>query len=214
MANEPGYWGFGRTVAISGDTAIVGTDNSGPGAVLLFQRDEGGPGNWGQVAEVRAPVHYSNQNFGVSVSISGDTAVVGESQAEERTGVAWVLQRDEGGPNNWGIAMALRGSGAASGAGRFGNSVAIDGDTILAGAFDDHSADRYAGAAYVFERDAGGADNWVEVRKLYSSAVDREEHFGWGVSLDGDAAVVLGKGAAYHFGRNQGAVTTGATLPG
>ena len=75
---------FGRSVAISGDTAIVGAngddDNgSGSGSAYVYRGDEGGVDNWGQVTKITASDAAADDRFGESVSISGDTAIVGAS---------------------------------------------------------------------------------------------------------------------------------------
>ena len=76
-----------------------------------------------------------------------------------------------------------------------------------------------AGAAYVFQRDQGGADNWGEVTKLTASDAQAGDQFGHGVAVSGDTAVVganfedaggSNAGAAYVFGRDWAARATGA----
>ena len=53
---------------------------------------------------------------------------------------------------------------------RFGYSVAISGNTIVVGAYvDDISNNTNQGAAYIFERNQGGVNNWGEVKKLVAS---------------------------------------------
>ncbi|MCH7811589.1 MAG: FG-GAP repeat protein, partial [Chloroflexi bacterium] len=49
---------------------------------------------------------------------------------------------------------------------QFGFSVAVSGDTAVVGAFFEDAGGTDAGAAYVFQRDQGGADNWGQVKKL------------------------------------------------
>jgi hypothetical protein len=93
--------------------------------------------------------------------------------------------------------------------------VAINGDRIIVGAYKADvggAADR--GAAYVFERNTGGADNWGEVVKLVAADGAENDFFGETVSIDGDTAVVgsagadiggnTNQGAVYVFSRNQG----------
>jgi len=81
---------FGYSVAISGDTLVVGApfEDGGAGdplnaagAAYVFERNQGGADNWGQVTILRASDRQASDpfgdNFGSSVSISGDTLVVG-----------------------------------------------------------------------------------------------------------------------------------------
>ena len=51
----------------------------------------------------------------------------------------------------------------------FGWSVATSGDTVVVGAFGEDAGGDFAGAAYVFQRNAGGAGNWGEVKILTAS---------------------------------------------
>ncbi|HIF62631.1 MAG TPA: hypothetical protein EYQ35_00525, partial [candidate division UBP10 bacterium] len=73
-------------MAISGDTAIVGApydwDPPAPttywsGSAYIYQRDEGGVNNWGEVKKITASDAAGGDQFGTSVAISGDTAIVG-----------------------------------------------------------------------------------------------------------------------------------------
>jgi hypothetical protein len=73
---------FGWQVAISGAVAVVTSasdDDNGEnsGSAYLFERDAGGPGLWGQVAKLTASDGAAADSFGWSVSISGDTVVIG-----------------------------------------------------------------------------------------------------------------------------------------
>ena len=86
---------------------------------------------------------------------------------------------------------------------RFGYSAAIDGDTVVVGAWAKNSN---TGAAYIFERNQGGAENWGQVKKLTASDAAVSDQFGWSVAIDVDTVVVGAYGAetAYIFERNQG----------
>ena len=71
---------------------------------------------------------------------------------------------------------------------RFGKGVAVNGDTLLIGAYrNDDGAGSYSGAAYVFQRDGA---TWTEQAKLTASDGAAEDNFGWNVALDGDTALV------------------------
>jgi hypothetical protein len=73
---------FGISVSISGDYAIVGAwgeDGAGVlrGAAYVFHRNQGGTDNWGEVMKLTASDAEDGDHFGISVSISGDDAIVG-----------------------------------------------------------------------------------------------------------------------------------------
>ncbi len=69
-------------MSISGDTAVIGAyledgGRSNRGAAYVFERNEGGIGNWGQVIQLTASDTEDEDRFGYSVAISGDTIIVG-----------------------------------------------------------------------------------------------------------------------------------------
>ena len=202
---------FGESVAMSGDTAVVGARGAfAAGAAYVFQRDQGGAANWGQVKRLTASDAQGGDQFGFSVAVSGNTAVVGantEDAGGSNAGAAYVFQRNEGGADNWGEVKKLTASDAQAGDG-FGISVAVSGDTAVVGAHSEDTGGNNAGAAYVFGRDQGGADNWGEVKKLLASDAQVDDQFGISVAVSGDTAVVgadgedaggISAGAAYVF---------------
>jgi len=158
----------------------------------VFQRDEGGAGNWGQVTKLTASDAQTADFFGDSVAVSGDTAVVGadlEDAGGDDAGAAYVFQRDQGGVDNWGEVRKLTASDAQAGD-RFGIRVAASGDTAVVGAYLESAGGEFAGAAYVFQRNEGGADNWGEAKKLTASDAQAGAVFGFSVAVSGDTAVV------------------------
>jgi hypothetical protein len=108
-----------------------------------------------QVAKLTGADGVTYDQFGNAVSVDGDTAVVGAPAANApliAQGAAYVLYRDQGGPDAWGQVAKLT---AADGAPYdvFGNSVSVSGDTVVVGAEGadtDYPGER--GAAYVFYR--------------------------------------------------------------
>ncbi|MCH8920375.1 MAG: FG-GAP repeat protein, partial [Chloroflexi bacterium] len=167
-----------------------------------------------EVLKLTASDAQASVEFGFSVAVDGDTAVVGafrESAGGSNAGAAYVFGRNEGGADNWGEVKKLTASDA-QGADLFGWSVAVDGDTAVVGAHLEDAGGNAAGAAYVFGRNEGGADNWGEVAKLTASDAQGNDRFGWSVAVDGDTAVVgayledtaaNNAGAVYVFGRNE-----------
>jgi hypothetical protein len=219
------YDNFGDTVAIDGDTVVVGaraadhtfTDD---GAVYVFQRNQDGTGAWGEIPAILADSDPSeNSNFGWQVAISGDVIVVGaiyKDNAADNDGAALVFERDQGGANQWQeVALLAAPSGAADD--YFGYDVAVSGDVIVVGAVYRDDAGTSSGAAYVFQRDQGGTDHWGLVKTLLSSDLQAGDNFGRSVAISGDVIVVgahsedggagdpyANAGAAYVFQRNQG----------
>jgi len=162
---------------------------------------KGGANNWGQVAKPTAIGIATFSQFGISVSISGDTITVGANQDDDAgsgSGSAFVFDRNQGGANNWGQVAKLTASDAAAGD-FFGTSVSIFGDTITVGATRDNDAGTSSGSAYVFDRNQGGANNWGQVAKLTASDAAANDFFGKSVSISGDTITVGSSGSAYVF---------------
>ena len=112
-----------------------------------------------------------------------------------------------------GIGMKKLNAGDNSAEDRFGVSVAISSDIMVAGAFcDDVGSNSGQGSAYVFYRNQGGPDNWGEVKKLIASDGESSEYFGSSVAIAGDIIVVgvrydnissnNNQGSAYVYYRN------------
>ena len=215
---------FGTSVSVDGDVALVGTAYADPdgasdaGAAYVFERNAGGTNAWGQVAELTASDPAAGDNFGYTVSVAGDVALVGSRNADPgsvtNAGAAYVFERSAGGTNAWGQVAKLTASDKAEG-NCFGHAVNVAGDVALIGAYAASPGGVFiAGAAYVFERDAGGTNAWGQVAKLTASDKAMFDYFGWSVSLAGDVALVgsvladpsglSDAGAAYVFERNAG----------
>jgi len=158
----------------------------------------------------------TNDGLGNSVAVSGDYAVAGATGEDgalgTNQGAAYVFERNYGGNDNWGQVAKLTAGSDAEDSSYFGQSVAIDGDFIVVGANSkDDGANLDRGAAYVFDRNSGGQDNWGQVAKLTASDAADFDEFGWSVAISGDYVVVgayreddivSDRGAAYVFDRN------------
>ena len=207
---------FGWRVSVSGDTAVVGAPFQvaggifQAGAAFVFERNEGGADNWGEVKKLTASDAQEHDWFGFGVTVSGDTAVVGAQREDARAtdaGAAYVFERNKGGADNWGEVTKLTASDAEADD-NFGFSVAVSGDSAVVGAPREGAGGNFAGAANVFERNKGGADNWGEVKKLIASDAQAFDVLGISVAVSGNTAVVgawhedaggSNAGAAYVF---------------
>jgi len=209
---------FGWAVSISGETAVVGAhfadvgSNLGQGAAYIFERNGGTLGGWGQVARLTASDGAASDGFGQAVAIFGDKVVIGASGAGAGDqGAAYIFERNQGGPNNWGEVTKLVASDGGPGD-QFGFSVSISGETVTTGAPSASVSSFSDGAAYIFERNQGGPNNWGEVTKLAASDGATHNQFGWDLDINGDTVVVgalrgdaasSDEGAAYVFERPQ-----------
>lgn len=213
---------FGWSVALDGDTLVISAllkDQPfliDAGEVYVHQKDEGGFDNWGLVATLQAPTPAPFDGFGHDVAIDGDTLVVGtyldDVDSIIDAGAAYIFERDQGGPDAWGLVTAIKANDGET-SDRFGDSVAIDGDTIVVGADFDNVSGTDSGSAYVFERNLGGANFWGQAVKLVATDQTESDYFGWAVAIEGDTILIgahyddsplVNAGSAYLFGRDQG----------
>ena len=151
-----------------------------------------------EIKKITASDAQANDSFGVSVAASGDTLVVGAVGADgagDHAGAVYVFQRDQGGVGTWGEVTKLTASDAEA-FDSVGISVAFSGVTAVLGASDEDAGGNEAGAAYVFERDEGGADNWGELKKLTASDPQAGDRFGLSVAITCGTVAVGAPGAA------------------
>jgi hypothetical protein len=212
-ASNPGPFDlFGVSVAVGNDTVVVGAssessnatgvngddaDNSasGAGAAYVFVRSGG---VWSQQAYLKASNTEANDHFGASVAISGDTVAVGAYwEDSSATGV----NGDQTNNSGWGSGAAyvfVRSGGMWSqqaylkpSSGQFdtlfGYSLALSGETLVVGAYQEDTLAVDAGAAYVFVR---SGDIWSQEAHLQASHPDALDYFGFSVAVSGDTAVI------------------------
>lgn len=224
---------FGESVSLKGDLLAVGsqyedspenkihdgsigyTSNtlSQSGAVFLYNRSEG---VWTASAYVKASNSDTNDLFGSSVAVDGDTVVVGapgedsnqtvvtngttssSNNSASGSGAAYVYRMTG---NYWRPEAYIKASNAEK-YDYFGSSVAVDGDTILVGAPEEDSNQTVitngatsssdnsasgAGAVYVYKR-TGFV--WAQEAYIKASNAELNDDFGRRVALDGDTLVI------------------------
>ncbi len=182
---------FGNSVAISEDLAVVGAlygdgNVRDSGSAYIFK--ETSPGVWQQVAKLIDPDGGQYNYFGNAVAIDGDTVIVGAKSSDRAKGSAWIFQEIGG---NWEMIAKLMASDGANGD-NFGQSVAIEGDTVIIGAYlDDNNNVPDSGSVYIFQ-EVGGT--WQQKAKFTASDGAASDFFGWSVAIDGDTAVVGARG--------------------
>ena len=190
---------FGFSVAMSNTSVIIGapSKSAGAGAAYVFV---GQNGAWVQQQELTAADAAAADEFGHSVSISGDTALVGAwhktvaAQATAgaayvfvRSGVVWAPQQE----------LSLAAPAAAD---AFGTSVSVSTDAAVIGAPGrDVGAAVNAGTGYVFVR---SGTTWSQTAGLTGGDTAANDAFGTSVAMDGGTAVV---GAPFHAVGSAGA---------
>ncbi len=182
---------FGVSVAADGDIALVGANAAenppglAIGAAYLYRPTELA---WEEVGKLTPPDEGEFNQFAGSVSLSGELAVVGASEAGcpegPSCGAAYVYRFDGAA---WPLQQRLSPSDSNT-YDRFGASVAVDGNAVVAGSYwSDCTDGDDCGAAYVFRFDGS---SWLEEQKLIASDAGAGELFGYSVALHSDLAVV------------------------
>ena len=206
---------FGLSVAISGETVVIGAPTDGTeavanqGSAYVFVRSGG---VWSLQQKLLAPDAAADDFFGISVAISGETIVVGapfdDGAAGNAQGSAYVFVRSGG---VWSQQQKLLALDAAS-PDHFGTSVAISGETIVVGArlmLAQRATDQ--GSAYVFVR---SGVVWSQQQKLLASDAAAFDKFGTSVAISGETVVVGAPGDDGAAGLNQGSAYIFARMGG
>lgn len=196
------YDRLGASVAIDGTNALAGAHDAqgvGPdtGAAYIFNQ---GALDWELAATLAADDGLPYDLFGLASDLQGDVAVVGAPSRDDlgsSSGAAYVFRFDGG---SWVQEQKLLASDGAEDD-SFGGAVAIDGDTIVVGAFSATVLGMFTGAAYVFRYDG---TTWVEEAKLTASDPQLFDNYGWSVSIFADWVLV---GSPWH---TDGASSAGA----
>ncbi len=196
---------FGRSVGISGTTAIVGAFGDGDnglvsGSAYLFDTTTGR-----QIFKLLPNDGAAGDLFGISAAISGGIAIVGAERDDangSNSGSAYLFDITTGQQ----IAKLLPDDG--EGNDRFGWSVAISGSTALVGAYGHGDNGFTSGSAYLFDTTTG--QQVAELLAKDGAAIDR---FGWSVTISGTTAMVgavddddngASSGSAYLFDTTTG----------
>ena len=225
---------FGKAIAISGDTLVVGAyQESGDvnsadgsynddalyaGAVYVFTRTSG---VWTQQAYLKASNAQSGDEFGKFVALDGDTLAVGApgedgdlnssvsayNDLAVNAGAAYIFTRSSG---IW-TQQAYIKADTVQTEDMFGEHLALDGNTLAVGAVGEDDGGSSSGAVYVFTR---SGSSWNQQARLKASNVQASDQFGRSLDIDGDTLAV---GAIFEAGDAtsiEGAYNENAPLAG
>jgi hypothetical protein len=207
---------FGESVAISGNTVVVGAPgrkvgaHAAQGAVDVFAAPRfPRAGTPKQLAELTAPDGQANDALGISVAISGSTVLagadlhrVGETAGQ---GVAYVFAKPDAGWRDARVSAQLTDAPGEAHA-LFGRTVAISANTIVVGAPDRAGENAEQGAAYVFVKPASGWDgSLTQTAELTASDPGKGDQFGGALAISGGLIVVGAPGHATGKNAEQGA---------
>ncbi len=184
---------FGAALAIDGNTVVIGTayGQHNTGVAYVYEQNCT-DGLFKKVAKLTPSDQSAYHYFGISVAIDGDTIVVGANEGNK----AYVFKKPNTGWHDSNETAILVPSEGVSHS-YFGGSVAINGDTIVVGAWSQ-------GIVYLFKKPGSGWISTHETAKLTASDGVDDDQFGVSVAIDTDTVVI---GAA---GQDEIAVNAGA----
>lgn len=232
---------FGRALALSGDTLVVGAPADGrggagidpaPGAdplpdsgsVHVFRRRNG---SWESENHLKASDAAAGDLFGSAVALSGDTLAVGaylqDGDARD-SGAVYLFQRHDG---RWTESARIKAPRAQT-AGGFGYALALSAGTLAVGAHLEGDGERSGdgtggGSVHIYTRDAG---RWTPQTRLRADAPAVNDLFGASLALSGDTLAIgahledgaiadapaENSGAVYVYERRHGAWSRQAYL--
>jgi hypothetical protein len=171
------HGGFGWTVALDDDVAVVGAPyedhgaNTSQGSAYIFKRSGL---SWNSSPQrVMGSDTISNSQFGIDVAIDGDTILVGATRA------VYVFTGD---------GVVERAKLTAPEASAFGYSLGLrDGRAIVGALFENPASSYFQGAAYVFE---GSGTSWAQTNRLTQPPPTPSHDAGYRVAFDGETAVL------------------------
>ena len=184
---------FGGAVALDGATLVVGLPGHGSGQGLadIFEASS-------FVKSLTSDDADSDQAFGYSAAVEGDTIAVGMFYGSDE-GFASLYDRDGGA---WTLA-ATPGSPSGFEGDRFGASLDLSGDFLVVGWPATGAPEDEPGGADVFGRDIGGAGQWGHKDAITAPAGLDEDLVGHAVAID--AADVLVGAPVHDPGSSPGA---------
>jgi cysteine-rich repeat protein len=188
---------FGNSTDISGSFAIVGAnqdddDGNNSGAAYIFH-SEGAV--WPEQAKLTAGDAAGGDQFGWSVAISGDYAIVGapyNSDAGYASGSAYIFVRQG---INW-VQQAKLTASNATAVDQFGFSVTIDGEYAVVAAPSNSSAGADAGAVYVFHR---SGTNWLEQPMIVAGDAVSDGGFGADLAINAGHMLIGSRANGAYF---------------
>jgi|GEM_PF-2488485 len=228
------YMNFGFSLFLTNNLLLVGapSETINPqttgspvyiGAGYFFEKDFGGEDNWGQSQRIVAdPLTVSGfSNFGQAVVTDGTYAVIGasydnldltESNFLANAGSAYIFKRENAGSGNW-VRVKKMVSPIRKVSDRFGESVALSGNYVIVGSqwTDQATVGDDRGAAFIFKKDQGGADQWGYAQQLYrTSNPVNFDYFGSQVAISGRYVIAGARGEDEDFEDRNRITDTGA----
>lgn len=209
---------YGSFLAVEGEYIAVGsiyedTNATNAGSTYVFKRNSNG--SLSQIAQLQSDDIQANDEFGYSVSMSGQYIAIGahnEDTNGSNAGSAYLFKRNS---DTSITQIAKIQSDDVQTGDEFSYSLAISGDYIIAGAHSEDTNGTSAGSAYLFKRNSD--TSVTQIAKLQSNDIQAGDEFGWSVDIDGDYIIIgadvedtngTDAGSTYLFKRDSDANVT------
>ncbi len=185
------YFGGAVDMGPNGESVIIGSPvatvngNALQGCAYIFVRNGT---TWTQQAKLTASDGATFDQFGNSVSLDGDYAVIGATGDDGNKGSAYTFYKGSGWYDNQPHQAKLLASNGSPGD-TFGKDVSLSGDYVVIGAPNYYYLGQSAGAGYIFNRNG---TSWLEQAFLRGTVA---YYFGSSVSMDGDYVAISAPGA-------------------
>ncbi|MDR3457978.1 MAG: Ig-like domain-containing protein [Verrucomicrobiae bacterium] len=215
---------FGSAVVVSNTLVVIGSplaDYQGlsdSGAVYIYDQNQGGTNQWGQVKKLLNTNSVAGDRFGTAIAMQGDTVVVGAPLTDNGgtvdEGMVYIFERNAAGANQWGLVKKILNTNTIA-SDHFGAAVAVYGDNLAVGSpLYDVGAISDGGAAYLFNRNTNGTEQWGQFKKFTLTNAFTADHYGSALALTEHSLVVTAPqvdgtngvdyGVAYLYQDNQG----------
>ena len=151
---------------------------------------------WMEVAKLTPNDGLTGDEFGFSVAYDGDIVAVGARMYNTgRAGAAYLFEANGAGGYTQ-IKKLVPGDAEAGD--RVGNAVLVSGDfAFVSGNIAQVGSEAGAGAVWIFQKDAGGTDNWGQVAKLTANTPLSGANFGSSMAIDGNKLLVCAQSETY-----------------
>jgi hypothetical protein len=203
---------YGSSVDIEGDYIIVGAQDdevngTASGSAYLFKRNSDTYNDVSWLTRLYPEDNASDDDFGNSVSISGDYIAIGAKSKHTTVpydGSVYVYKRTSDEINATTLIATLT-SPDSEESSYFGYSVSISGDYILVGEpYREMNTTYDAGAAYVFKRHSDESNQTLLIAAIQAQDLAAYDNFGLSVSIENNYFAVGapgddGGGAAYIY---------------
>jgi len=160
------------SIAVDNNLIVAGAPgvDSWKGSVYIFEKVGN---NWEETQKIDAPEGIEFGNFGIGVGISGSYLVIGASGVNSNAGKIYIYKKNDSG--QWLLNQSIV-SSENSPSFYFGNSVSMDGNELVVGAYAESDSGNIS-SAYIYKLDNNG--NWVETQKIPSYESSEHTYFAW-----------------------------------